>query len=236
MSSSLKPITVYGHYGHGPNPPKVFIFLKLLGLSYNHVPKDVNNDPTLEDGIKHPNYTSINPNGRIPAIVDPNQNDIAVWESAAILQYLAEVYDTDHKFSGRTLEERTFINSWIAFQISGQAPMQGQAFWFIHDRLHFAKYGEKAPEHVVTRFKDEVKRIYGVLNTHLQKQKEKGSGYIVGDRLTIADIAWFPWSKFASGTGLDMDEVPAFKEWLDRMLALKEVEETYTELAPKEAH
>ncbi|KAK6522902.1 hypothetical protein TWF281_002329 [Arthrobotrys megalospora] len=230
--SSLKPITFYGHLGATPNPPKVLILLKLLGLPYTHVEKALTDDPTVEDGIKHQNFTSINPNGRIPAITDPNQNDINVWESAAILQYLTEVYDTEHKFSGKDLEERTLINEWIAFQISGQAPMQGQYFWFSFDKLHKAKYGEQAPEHVTVRFKNEVRRIYGVLNTQLEKQSAKGSDWIVADRLTIADVAWIAWSRVVSAVGLDLDELPAFKAWLAKMDELPAVKETYAELNP----
>ncbi|EPS40632.1 hypothetical protein H072_5488 [Dactylellina haptotyla CBS 200.50] len=232
--SSLKPITMYGHFGPAPNPPKVIMLLKLLGLPYVQIEKNITGDPAVEDGIKHPNFTAINPNGRLPAITDPNQNNINVWESAAILQYLAEVYDTDHKFSGKNLEERTLINEWIAFQISGQAPMQGQAFWFSFDRLHYAKYGERAPDHVITRFKEEVKRVYGVLNTQLERQKAKGSGWIISDRLTIADVAWLPWSRSSPAIGIDLDEFPAMKEWLARMEEVPAIKETFEELNPPE--
>ncbi|KAF3925205.1 Glutathione-S-transferase [Dactylellina cionopaga] len=233
MSSSLKPITFYGHLGMTPNPPKVLIFLKLLGLPYKLVEKDMSNDPTVENGIKHSSYTSINPNGRIPAIVDPNQNDIAVWESAAILQYLAEIYDPDHKFSGKNLQERTDINAWIAFQISGQAPMQGQLFWFSFDTLHLAKYKEKAPDHILTRFREEITRIYGILDAQLEKQKNKGSDWIVTDRLTIADVAWITWSRLIGPTGLDLEKLPNVKAWLAKMDEVPAVKAAYVELNPE---
>ncbi|KAF3212901.1 glutathione S- transferase, nitrogen catabolite repression regulator [Orbilia oligospora] len=208
--TNIKPITVYGHYLPFPNPPKVFILLKLLGIPYNHVMKVASDDPTLEDGIKHPNFTSINPNGRVPAIADPNNNNFHVWESGAILQYLAEIYDTDHKFSGKTVEERSLINQWIAFQISGQAPMSGQLIW------------------------NEVRRIYSVFNAHLEQQKAKGSDWIVGDRMTIADIAWAPWTRtmiyMPTYDPTFYDEFPAVKAWFAKMEEIPAVKETIAEL------
>ncbi|KAF3116891.1 glutathione S- transferase, nitrogen catabolite repression regulator [Orbilia oligospora] len=238
--TNIKPITVYGHYLPFPNPPKVFILLKLLGIPYNHVMKVASDDPTLEDGIKHPNFTSINPNGRVPAIADPNNNNFHVWESGAILQYLAEIYDTDHKFSGKTVEERSLINQWIAFQISGQAPMSGQLIWFSVPQGHLLKYGEKTPDHVLLRFRNEVRRIYSVFNAHLEQQKAKGSDWIVGDRMTIADIAWAPWTRtmiyMPTYDPTFYDEFPAVKAWFAKMEEIPAVRETIAELtapAPK---
>ncbi|KAK6519968.1 hypothetical protein TWF506_000262 [Arthrobotrys conoides] len=96
--TNVKPITFYGQYLPFPNPPKVFILLKPLGIPYNHIIKIATDDPTVENGIKHPSFTAINPNGRVPVVTDPNQNNIHVWESSATLQYITEVYDKDHKF------------------------------------------------------------------------------------------------------------------------------------------
>ncbi|KAK6344666.1 hypothetical protein TWF718_006624 [Orbilia javanica] len=236
---SVKPITVYGHYLPFPNPPKILIFLKLLGIPYEHVMKISTDDPKVENGIKHPNFTSINPNGRVPAITDPNQNNINVWESGPILQYLAEVYDKDYRFSGKTLEERTLINEWIGFQISGQAPMSGQLIWFSVPQGHLLKYGENTPDHVKTRFRNEVRRIYGVLNTHLEEQKAKGSDWIVGDRMTIADIAWVPWTRtmiyMPTYDPTFYDDFPAVKAWFARMEAIPAVKETFVELTAPSA-
>ncbi|KAF3913813.1 Glutathione-S-transferase [Orbilia brochopaga] len=231
MSTSLKPITVYAHKGRAPNPPKVFILLDLLNIPWTLVEKDMKHDPNDPKSIKHDSYLAINPNGRIPAIVDPNQNDIAVWESAAILQYLCEVYDTEHKYSGRNLEERTLINEWIAFQISGQGPIHGQIFWFSFDRFHKEKYGEAAPEHVAQRFRDEINRVCGVVERQLARQKEKGSDWIVADRMTIADIAWLPWSRANGFAGIKMEEFPNLKAWVERMQEVKEVKHVYETVA-----
>ncbi|KAK6496937.1 glutathione S- transferase, nitrogen catabolite repression regulator [Arthrobotrys musiformis] len=232
--TNLRPLTVYGTYFPSPNPPKVVFLLKLLGLPYNYVIKSLKDDPAVEDGIKHPNFTSINPNGRLPAITDPNQNNIHVWESGAILQYLTEVYDKDHRFSGKNLEERTLINEWLAFQISGQAPMSGQIMWFSHPQGHTAKYGAQAPDHILMRFKNEVDRIYGVLNTQLEKQKAKGSGWIVTDRMTIVDLAWAPWAGLMTVAPAPhpefFDGFPEVKAWLARMDEVPAVKAAIAEL------
>ncbi|KAJ6264599.1 Glutathione-S-transferase [Drechslerella dactyloides] len=231
MSASIQPITIYGHKGRAPNPPKVHILLDLLNIPWTLVELEMKHDPTDEKSIKHPSYLAVNPNGRIPAIVDPNQNNIAVWESAAILQYITEVYDTTHKFSGKTLEERTLINEWIAFQISGQGPIQGQIFWFSFDRFHKEKYGEAAPPHVVQRFRDEIHRVCGVVEGQLARQKAKGSDWIACDRMTIADIAWYPWSRANAFAGIDMEEFPNLKAWVDRMGEVPAVKHVYETVA-----
>ncbi|KAF3932775.1 Glutathione-S-transferase [Dactylella cylindrospora] len=233
MSADLKPITVYAHYGSTPNPPKVLILLELLGLPYTVVDKQMRGDESDPNHIKHPNFTSINPNGRIPAIVDPNNNDFAVWESAAILQYLAEKYDPSGKYYGKDIEERTLVNIWLAFQISGQGPMQGQYFWFNFPQLHEAKWGKPASDDVKERYKLEVARIYTVFEGQLERQKAKGSEWVALDRLTIADIAWFVWARLSPGAGIDLEKFPLMKGWLGRLEALDAVKKTYVELAER---
>jgi hypothetical protein len=112
--SSLKPITLYSHAG-GPNPWKVAIVLNELGVPYtNTFPK-----------VKEQPYLSINPNGRAPAIEDPNTG-ITLWESAAIIKYLIDTYDKDGKISYSSSPEKYLQDQWLAFQISGQGPYFGQ--------------------------------------------------------------------------------------------------------------
>ncbi|EWC43576.1 hypothetical protein DRE_01463 [Drechslerella stenobrocha 248] len=226
MSAPLEPITIFGHEGGAPNPPKVFILAKLLGLPYTFIPKDMKHDPEDPNSIKHPSYLAVNPNGRVPAIIDPNQDNIAVWESAAILQYLAEVYDKDFKYSGKNLQERTLINSWLAFQISGQGPMQGQAIWFTVPAYHKAVYGE-APDHVAQRFRNEMHRVYSVVETQLEKQKANGSDWLVTDRLTIVDIAWITWARGCTYVGIDLDTFPNLRDWIARIEAIPEAKEVF---------
>lgn len=112
--SSLKPITLYSHAA-GPNPWKVAIILEELGVPYHNVFPKVKEEPFL----------SINPNGRVPAIEDPNTG-ITLWESGAIITYLIDNYDKDEKISYKSTPEKYLSDQWLAFQISGQGPYFGQ--------------------------------------------------------------------------------------------------------------
>ncbi|KAL3476515.1 glutathione S-transferase [Aspergillus californicus] len=168
-----KPLTVW-LTPPGPNPWKVVTILNELGVPYNiHSFK-------FADVKKKP-FTDINPNGRVPAIVDPN-TDITLWESGAILQYLEEVYDTEKKLTYTSLKERHLLNQWLHFQMSGQGPYYGQCGWYN------VLLTEKLPS-VIDRYVTEVHRILGVLNTALE-----GRSWLVGDKCTFADLAFLPWN------------------------------------------
>ena len=117
----------------------------------------------------------------ILAIEDPNAG-ITLWESAAIIQYLIEQYDKDHKLSYDTLKERHLCNQWLAFQISGQGPYFGQLSWFSF--LH----PEKLPS-AIERYAKEMKRVLGVLDGALE-----GKQWLVGDKMTFADLVGHPFS------------------------------------------
>jgi glutathione S-transferase len=110
MSSSIKPITIHGK--HGPNPPKVRMVCEELGLPYEL------NDVQFAD-IKKPEFLKINPNGRMPAIYDPN-TDLTLWESGAIIEYLVEKYDTENKLSfAQGSTDAYLAKQWLFFQVSG---------------------------------------------------------------------------------------------------------------------
>jgi glutathione S-transferase len=188
-----------------PNGIKVSILLAELDLDYklHHV-------NIFRDVQKEPWFLEINPNGRIPAITDKlDGKDIRVFESGAAMQYLVDRYDKDHKISyPYGSAEHWETTSWLMWQMGGQGPMQGQA-------NHFKRY---APEHVeygVNRYVNESRRLYRVLDTHLEKS---ASGFIVGDRLTIADIAIWGWASAAKWAGVNIDEFPAVKAWVYRLL------------------
>lgn len=118
MSSSLKPITVYGKAG--PNPPKVIMILEELGLPY-----EINAVPFSE--VKGAAYLAVNPNGRLPAIHDPNR-DLTLWESGAIIEYLVETYDKENKISFPKGSNESFLTKqWLYYQTTGQGPYYGQA-------------------------------------------------------------------------------------------------------------
>ncbi|RKK86483.1 hypothetical protein BFJ68_g17139 [Fusarium oxysporum] len=169
--SDIKPITVYVH-GKGPNPKKVTILLEELGVPYKAIeivnPKDES-------------FTKINPNGRLPAIEDPNTG-LTLWESGAILEYLVEKYDTKHKLSFDTEPERWYLKQYLHFQMSGQGPYYGQAFWF-----HFV-HPEDVPS-AKERYDEQVTRVIEVLDKILESKE-----YLVGNKFTYADVAFIPWN------------------------------------------
>jgi glutathione S-transferase len=121
--------------------------------------------------LKKPPFEKLNPNGRVPAIEDPNTG-ITLWESGAIVEYLVETYDTKHSLTYASSPEKYFVKQWLHFQISGQGPYFGQAAWF--EKFHPEKI-ESARE----RYKNEIKRVLKVLDKHLETS---GKGFLVGDK------------------------------------------------------
>ncbi|GKZ25552.1 glutathione S-transferase, nitrogen catabolite repression regulator [Aspergillus brasiliensis] len=168
-----KPITVW-LTPPGPNSWKVITILEELQVPY------VIHSFKFDD-VKKPPFIEINPNGRVPAIVDPNTN-LTLWESGAIIQYLEELYDTDKKLTYDSMNERHLLNQFLHFQMSGQGPYFGQCGWF--NVLHI----EKLPS-AIDRYVKEVHRVLGVLNTVLE-----GKQWLVGDKCTFADLAFLPWN------------------------------------------
>ncbi|KAK9345650.1 glutathione S-transferase Ure2-like protein [Lipomyces starkeyi] len=163
MWSQIKPIKVWGK--GGPNPPKVAIVLEELGLPYEAVAIQFAD-------VKKPDYLAINPNGRLPAIYDPN-TDLTLWESGAIIEYLIERYDTTHKLSfAPGTAESYHAKQWLFFQTTGQGPYYGQA-----------------------RYTKEISRVTGVLEGHLARQKvdaDSDGPWLVGNKFSYADISFIP--------------------------------------------
>lgn len=176
-----------------PNGHKVSILLEELGLPYR-----VHALNLLANEQKADWYLAINPNGRIPAIVDHDEDDFAVFESGAILVYLAEK-------AGRLLPAETRARSrtlqWLMFQMGGIGPMQGQAHVF------FRYAPEKIP-FAISRYQNETRRLYEVLESQLRHQE-----YLAGD-YSIADIATYPWVRIHEWAGVDLDGLPAVQRWL----------------------
>ncbi|PYI01316.1 glutathione S-transferase [Aspergillus sclerotiicarbonarius CBS 121057] len=196
-----RPITLYGHT-HGPNPWKVAMILEEL-----NVPYETTYVPTAE--VKKEPFVSVNPNGRLPAIEDPNTG-ITLWESGAIIEYLVETYDKDKKISFPAGTPEYFhAKQWIHFQVSGQGPYFGQAVWFR------SYHPEKVPS-AQERYKNEVLRVSGVLDKVLQDRE-----YLVGGRFSYADVSFLPWYDvfgYATDNDVDMEkEFPNLNSWLKRM-------------------
>ncbi|KAK2604189.1 hypothetical protein N8I77_007138 [Diaporthe amygdali] len=204
-----KPIVVW-LTPPGPNPWKAVFLFEELGLNYEI-------KSFRFDDVKKKPFTDINPNGRVPAIEDPNTG-LTLWESGAIYQYLIEQYDAPaHNVSYSTLQERHLCNQWLHFQMSGQGPYFGQLSWFTH--LH----PEKIPS-ARDRYAGETKRILGVIEGVLAA-KPAGAQWLVGDKMTFADMAFVSWNFLLSDILLQpwdevWEDVPHVRAWHERMVQL----------------
>ena len=176
-----------------PNGHKVSILLEELGLPY-----EVHALSFDKKEQKAPAFLKINPNGRIPAIVDRDNGDFPVFESGAILVYLAErsgqLLPTDPK-------GRSIVMQWLMFQMGGVGPMQGQA------NVFFRYFPEKL-QGAIDRYQHETRRLYEVLDTRLQQVD-----YLAGD-YSIADIATFPWVRGHEWSGVSVQGLPALQRWM----------------------
>ncbi len=181
-----------------PNGRKVSILLEELGVPYTVHPVNI-----LQDEQFAPAFLALNPNNKIPVIVDPAGPDgepLTLSESGAILIYLARKFSSPLWPSDET--EQAVVLQWLMFQMGGLGPMFGQ----LH---HFRRYaaGEAYP---LARFEKEVHRLYRVLDQRLGV-----SGFLGGARYGIADIAAYPWVARFELHGLDWDRIPNVKRWYD---------------------
>ncbi|GAA4821807.1 glutathione S-transferase N-terminal domain-containing protein [Sphingosinicella ginsenosidimutans] len=181
-----------------PNGYKVSVTLEELGLPYEVHPIDLSSGAQ-----KEPWFTAINPNGRIPAIVDRDNGGFAVFESGAIMLYLAEQ-------AGALIppdrEGRSRVVQWLMFQMGGLGPMMGQA-------NVFTRY---FPEHLpsaIDRYRRESRRLLEVLDGRLADNE-----YLAGD-YSIADIANFCWARVHEWPGVAIDGLDHLKRWMDAIAA-----------------
>ncbi|GJJ09206.1 hypothetical protein Clacol_003428 [Clathrus columnatus] len=204
--------------GITPNPAKVIILLEELGISYITVQKEFGDGLK---GVKAPDFLKINPNGRVPAIIDHANGNKIVWESAAILYYLSEKYDASGKYSGTNLDEKTEVMQWLVFQVSGMGPMQGQLNYFKH------RHPVKGLHHsVYDRFRDESYHVWRVLEERLKDRQ-----WLALDRFTIADIAVYTWLRVAHVGELDFKGFPKLKAYFDKISEFSSVKVTYARLS-----
>ncbi|KAK9463450.1 glutathione S-transferase [Lipomyces oligophaga] len=213
---SAPDLTVYT--APAPNGIKITAALEYLGLPYN-----VRTLALSKMEQKEPWYLEINPNGRIPALVDNTDGkNVHLMESGAILLYLTDKYDPEYKLSYPAgTKEYYEVLEWTFWQVGGIGPMQGQA-------LHFLRYCATDNKDVIAygfdRYKNEVRRLYSVLESRLIKQKtELNSQYVVGDHISIADIIILSWVLFDTYTDIDSNEFPAVLEWQDRISSIPSV-------------
>jgi GST-like protein len=177
-----------------PNGWKVSIALEELGLAYTVHPVQLDK---LEQ--KQPWFTALNPNGRIPAIVDRSSGDFPVFESGAILVYLAE---RTGKLMPAEPKARSVAMQWLMFQMSGIGPMQGQANVFF-------RYAPEKIQYAIDRYQNETRRLYEVLERRLSDVE-----YLAGE-YSIADIATWPWVSIHSWAGVSLDGLPQLARWLE---------------------
>ena len=177
-----------------PNGWKISVMLEELGVPYQVHALDLGKHEQ-----KAPEYLKLNPNGRIPTIVDTEENDLVIFESGAILIYLAEKY---HRFLATDKVTRIHQIQWLMFQMGHIGPMMGQA------NVFYRYFPEKIPA-VIKRYHNEVYRLFGVLDGHLADNE-----YLAGD-YSIADIANFTWSRAYLWSGLTVDDYPHLQRWFD---------------------
>ena len=185
-----------------PNGHKASILLEELGVPYT-----VHAINPMAGEQRRPEYLKINPNGRIPAIVDrdngPEKEGFAVFESGAILIYLAEKYG---RFLPQDPKGRSETIQWLMFQVGGIGPMQGQANVFF-------RYWHEKYQPAIDRYHHETKRLYQVLERRLE-----GRDYLCGE-YGIADIANFTWVNIHSWSGVPIDDLPRLQDWRARIRA-----------------
>jgi len=194
------------YYWPTPNGWKIPIALEEMGLKYNVIPVNIGNGDQFSDW-----FLKVSPNGKMPAIVDSNGPDgepISIFESGAILQYLAR---KSGKFYGSSAREQVEIDQWLFWQVGGLGPMAGQAH-------HFLVYAPKfdPPQDIPyakDRYRTEAARLYKVLDKQLE-----GKDFICGD-ISIADISTWGWASLWERQEQTMDDKPNLKAWIDRMAA-----------------
>ena len=185
-----------------PNGHKIHIMLEECGYCLDRDWRAIPVDIGKGDQFK-PAFLKISPNNKIPAIVDPNGPDgkpIHLFESGAILLYLA---NKTGRFLPKSIRGKYETMEWLMFQMGGLGPILGQ-------NHHFRLYAPEKVEYAINRYTNEAKRLYGVLDERLKKNK-----YIVGNEYTIADIAIFPWTRRWDKQGIVMDDYPNFKRWFE---------------------
>lgn len=180
-----------------PNGYKISIALEEMGLDYCVHQLDLS---ALEQ--KSSEFLEINPNGRIPAIIDRDNDDFAVFESGAILLYLAE---KTGKFLPADAKKRSETIQWLMFQMGGIGPMMGQA------NVFYRYFPEKIPA-AIERYQNEGRRLFEVMDGQLAK-----NAYLAGDEYTIADIATWPWARIHEWSGVDISGLPHLQRWLNEL-------------------
>lgn len=238
-SKFIEGFTLISHRS-APNGFKVAIVLSELGYKYDTILLDFANGDQ-----KSPEFLSINPNGRVPALIDHTnpEQPVTLWESGAIILYLVEKKSREEEVCpsiwAESLVEQSQIMSWLFFQTSGHSPMIGQA-------LHFKYFHTISIPSAIERYTDEVRRVYGVLEVALSEKREAlimeldrenadsySAGltpmshsryfdtpvWLVGERATVADLCFVTWNYVVDRIGIDLKaEFPEVYKWTKHMM------------------
>ncbi len=198
------------HYWPTPNGHKITLFLEETGVDYTIRTVNIGTGEQFK-----PDFLTIAPNNRMPAIVDHAPADggepIAIFESGAILLYLAE---KTGQFGGADLRGRTEVNQWLMWQMGGLGPMLGQ-------NHHFNRYAPEKIPYAIDRYVKETNRLYGVLDRRLERRE-----FIAGD-YSIADMAAYPWIVPYEAQGQRLEDFPNLKRWFERIAARPATIEAY---------
>ncbi|MCD5984751.1 MULTISPECIES: glutathione binding-like protein [Pseudomonas] len=187
------------HYWTTPNGHKISLFLEESGLAYKVFPVNIGKNEQFE-----PDFLSISPNNRIPAIVDHDPADggapLSLFESGAILLYLAE---KTGRFIPSDLRGRQEVSQWLFWQMGGLGPMAGQ-------NHHFNRFAKEKIPYAIERYVNETARLYGVLNKRLADRD-----FVAGSDYSIADMAIYPWIVPHTYQQQDLNDFPHLKRWFE---------------------
>jgi GST-like protein len=198
------------YYWTTPNGHKITVFLEETGLLYTLLPVNIGKGEQFAAA-----FLKISPNNRIPAIVDRDPDDggepISIFESGAILQYLAEKTGQLLPFD---LRARIEVMQWLYWQVGGLGPMLGQSH-------HFLQYAPERIPYAIMRYQKEAERLYSVLDKRLSNRE-----FIVGE-YSIADIASYPWIVPHQKQGVNIEDFPSVKRWIETIGARPAVKRAY---------
>ena len=213
---SLKPLLLHA-LSTGPNPYKVAILLESLSLPYTVKLWDFGDDP--QKGVKGSTFLSINENGRVPALKDPNTGVVS-WESGACINYLLRVYDRSHKLHpgpDATEQDRVDFDKWVFFLVSSLGPLMGQLNWY-------RNYHPTKNEDAIQRFEEQALRTYGVLDKQLEKV---GGGSVLRGGFSAVDVHFWPWVNQFGFAGLKLDGFPSLQKWYETIKERSDVKKAY---------
>jgi GST-like protein len=184
------------------NGKKATIMLEECGLPYNLHPIDISTDIQFAE-----DFVKINPNSKIPAMIDPDgpgDKPFTLFESGAMLMYLAE---KTGKFMPQEMAARYEVIQWVMFQMGGIGPIFGQ----VH---HFKRAAKEQVPYAINRYYNECRRLYGVLDGHLA-----GRDYLANNEVSIADFCTLPWIFRHDWQEVDLADFPNVKRWYDALMA-----------------